>query len=41
MLDSHCADLKAVQGGGAGWFFHIYSYVVSPVMVEVLTTLFV
>lgn len=25
MLDSHCEDLKAVQGGGVGWFFHLYS----------------
>jgi hypothetical protein len=25
MLDSHCEDLKAVAGGGVGWFFHIYS----------------
>jgi len=25
MLDSHCEDLKAVEGGGVGWFAHIYS----------------
>ncbi|KAG6831507.1 hypothetical protein H0H92_009775 [Tricholoma furcatifolium] len=25
LLDSHCADLKAVPGGGVGWFAHIYS----------------
>ncbi|KAI0320895.1 glycoside hydrolase superfamily [Amylostereum chailletii] len=25
LLDSHCTDLKAVVGGGIGWFAHIYS----------------
>ena len=25
LLDEHCADLKAVVGGGVGWFVHIYS----------------
>ncbi|KAG5724319.1 hypothetical protein E4T56_gene16071 [Termitomyces sp. T112] len=25
MLDRRCADLKAVPGGGVGWFAHIYS----------------
>ncbi|RDB25818.1 hypothetical protein Hypma_006299 [Hypsizygus marmoreus] len=25
LLDKHCADLKAVPGGGVGWFAHIYS----------------
>ncbi|KAF8893983.1 glycoside hydrolase superfamily [Infundibulicybe gibba] len=25
LLDSHCTDLKAVVGGGVGWFAHIYS----------------
>jgi len=25
MLDSHCEDLKTVEGGGVGWFAHIYS----------------
>ncbi|KAL0956472.1 hypothetical protein HGRIS_002618 [Hohenbuehelia grisea] len=25
LLDQHCADLKAVQPGGVGWFAHIYS----------------
>jgi exo-beta-1,3-glucanase (GH17 family) len=25
MLDSHCEDLKAVEGGGVGWFFHLYT----------------
>ncbi|KAI0940593.1 hypothetical protein AcW1_003749 [Taiwanofungus camphoratus] len=25
LLDAHCADLKAVEGGGIGWFAHIYS----------------
>jgi len=25
LLDNHCADLKAVEGGGVGWFAHIYS----------------
>lgn len=26
-LDSHCADLKAITGGGVGWFWHIYRLV--------------
>jgi len=25
VLNNHCADLKAVPGGGVGWFAHIYS----------------
>ncbi|KAI0779767.1 glycoside hydrolase superfamily, partial [Fomes fomentarius] len=25
LLDQHCEDLKAVVGGGVGWFAHIYS----------------
>ena len=25
LLDQHCEDLKAVVGGGIGWFAHIYS----------------
>jgi exo-beta-1,3-glucanase (GH17 family) len=25
LLDDHCKDLKAVVGGGVGWFAHIYS----------------
>ncbi|KAF4598503.1 hypothetical protein EYR38_006907 [Pleurotus pulmonarius] len=25
LLDQHCKDLKAVVGGGVGWFAHIYS----------------
>ncbi|PIL34111.1 hypothetical protein GSI_03822 [Ganoderma sinense ZZ0214-1] len=25
LLDQHCTDLKAVVGGGIGWFAHIYS----------------
>ncbi|KAG6831508.1 hypothetical protein H0H92_009776 [Tricholoma furcatifolium] len=25
LLDNHCEDLKAVPGGGVGWFAHIYS----------------
>ncbi|KAF5379761.1 hypothetical protein D9615_005744 [Tricholomella constricta] len=25
LLDKRCADLKAVAGGGVGWFAHIYS----------------
>ncbi|KAG6864868.1 hypothetical protein C0991_006722 [Blastosporella zonata] len=25
LLDNHCPDLKAVAGGGVGWFAHIYS----------------
>ncbi|KAF9460335.1 glycoside hydrolase superfamily [Collybia nuda] len=25
VLDEHCADFKAVPGGGVGWFAHIYS----------------
>ncbi|KAI0745413.1 glycoside hydrolase superfamily [Earliella scabrosa] len=25
LLDAHCEDLKAVVGGGVGWFWHIYS----------------
>ncbi|KAK7472756.1 hypothetical protein VKT23_000866 [Stygiomarasmius scandens] len=25
LLDKHCEDLKAVVGGGVGWFAHIYS----------------
>ncbi|KAI0661200.1 hypothetical protein C8Q70DRAFT_932245 [Cubamyces menziesii] len=25
LLDEHCEDLKAVVGGGIGWFAHIYS----------------
>ncbi|KAI9509712.1 glycoside hydrolase superfamily [Russula earlei] len=25
LLDAHCQDLKAVPGGGVGWFLHIYS----------------
>ncbi|KAF6749437.1 glycoside hydrolase superfamily [Ephemerocybe angulata] len=25
MLDSKCSDLKAVKGGGVGWFAHLYS----------------
>ncbi|KAK7692914.1 hypothetical protein QCA50_004552 [Cerrena zonata] len=25
VLDQHCSDLKAVVGGGVGWFAHIYS----------------
>ncbi|KAI0266830.1 glycoside hydrolase superfamily [Gloeopeniophorella convolvens] len=25
LLDDHCTDLKAVVGGGIGWFAHIYS----------------
>ena len=25
LLDQHCEYLKAVEGGGIGWFAHIYS----------------
>ncbi|KAI0071644.1 hypothetical protein K474DRAFT_1712284 [Panus rudis PR-1116 ss-1] len=25
LLDQHCPDLKAVPGGGVGWFAHVYS----------------
>jgi hypothetical protein len=25
ILDVHCENLKAVPGGGVGWFWHIYS----------------
>lgn len=30
VLDSHCPDLKAVPGGGVGWFAHIYSDAQEP-----------
>lgn len=30
VLDSHCSDLKAVPGGGVGWFAHIYSDAQEP-----------
>ncbi|KAF8071577.1 glycoside hydrolase superfamily [Lyophyllum atratum] len=30
MLNNRCADLKAVPGGGVGWFAHIYSETQEP-----------
>ncbi|KNZ73371.1 hypothetical protein J132_07669 [Termitomyces sp. J132] len=30
VLDSHCPELKAVPGGGVGWFAHIYSDAQEP-----------
>jgi len=30
LLDNHCEDLKAVVGGGVGWFAHIYSDDMEP-----------
>ncbi|TFK54069.1 hypothetical protein OE88DRAFT_1732786 [Heliocybe sulcata] len=30
LLDQHCEDLKAVEGGGIGWFAHIYSDYMEP-----------
>ncbi|KZT27959.1 glycoside hydrolase family 17 protein [Neolentinus lepideus HHB14362 ss-1] len=30
LLDQHCEDLKKVEGGGIGWFAHIYSDYMEP-----------
>ncbi|KAJ7204858.1 glycoside hydrolase superfamily [Mycena haematopus] len=30
LLDEHCTDLKAMPGGGVGWFWHIYSDNMEP-----------